>query len=101
MSQLSDFVRGFDFIDDNPMILFLIFGFVIFLALGGNNCCGFFEQNNSLIWIVLIIFILFLLNNNFYCIFSFNNISTINIIIFYLITSYYSFVNFSLQALFT
>ena len=42
MSQLSDFVRGFDFIDDNPMILFLIFGFVIFLALGGNNCCGFF-----------------------------------------------------------
>ena len=65
MSQLSDFVRGFDFIDDNPMILFLIFGFVIFLALGGHNCCGFFEQNNSLIWIVLIIFILFLLNNNF------------------------------------
>ena len=41
------------------------------------------------------------LNNNFYCIFSFNNISTINIIIFYLITSYYSFVNLSLQALFT
>lgn len=67
MRQITDMIRGFDFMDDNPIMIFLILGLVIFLLMGSNDGCGgFFDQGNSLIWIVLIIFILFLLNNNNY-----------------------------------
>lgn len=64
MGQLNELFRGFDFIDDNPIMLFVIIGLVIFLLMGNDNFECFFEQNNSLIWIILIVFLLFIFNNN-------------------------------------
>ena len=49
MEQLQGLFRGFDFIDDNPLMLFLIIGGVVLFFMnsnGGLEC--FFEQNNSL-----------------------------------------------------
>lgn len=64
MDQLSGLFRGFDCIDDNPIMLIAIIGLILFLLLGNDNFECFFEQNNFLIWIILIVFILFLFNNN-------------------------------------
>ena len=62
MDQLQGLMRGFEY-DDNPLLLFLILGLVIFLFMGNDNISCFFEQNDFLIWIVAIIFIIFILSN--------------------------------------
>ena len=64
MGQINDMLRNIDILNDNPTLVFLIFGVIILLIMGPNNCSGFFDQNNSLIWIILIVGVLFLLNNN-------------------------------------
>jgi O-antigen ligase len=64
MGQINDMLRNIDILNDNPTLVFLIFGVIILLIMGSNNCSGFFDQNNSLIWIILIVGVLFLLNNN-------------------------------------
>ena len=64
MDQLRDMLRGFDFFNDNPTLVFLILGLVVLLILSYGDLACFFEQNNSLIWIIAIVFILFLFNNN-------------------------------------
>ncbi len=64
MEQLKGLFRGFDFVEDNPLLLFLIIGLVIFLIMGNGDIGCFLEQNNSLIWIVLIVLVIFALNNN-------------------------------------
>ena len=64
MGQINDMLRNIDILNDNPTLVFLIFGVIILLIMGSNNCSGFFDQDNSLIWIILIVGVLFLLNNN-------------------------------------
>jgi len=64
MNQISDLIRNIDILDDNPILVFLIFGVIILLLMESNNCGNFFDQNNSLIWVILIVGVLILLNNN-------------------------------------
>ena len=64
MGQINDMLRNIDILNDNPTLVFLIFGVIILLIMGSNNCSGFFDQNNSLIWVIVIVGVLFLLNNN-------------------------------------
>lgn len=64
MDQIKDMFRGFNFLGDNPTLVFLILGLVILLMISNGDLGCFFEQNNSLIWIVAIVFIVFLFNNN-------------------------------------
>lgn len=67
MDQITGFFRGFDCIDDNPLILFLIIGAIILLFMGNGDIGCFFEQNNSFVWIILIVFLIFMFNNNNDC----------------------------------
>ena len=64
MDQIKDMFRGFNFLGDNPKLVFLILGLVILLMISNGDLGCFFEQNNSLMWIVAIVFIVFLFNNN-------------------------------------
>ena len=64
MVQIKDMFRGFNFLGDNPTLVFLILGLVILLMISNGDLGCFFEQNNSLMWIVAIVFIVFLFNNN-------------------------------------
>ena len=64
MDQIKDMFRGFNFLGDNPTLVFLILGLVILLMISNGDVGCFFEQNNSLMWIVAIVFIVFLFNNN-------------------------------------
>ena len=64
MDQIKDMFRGFNFLGDNPTLVFLILGLVILLMISNGDLGCFFEQNNSLMWIVAIVFIVFLFNNN-------------------------------------
>ena len=64
MDQIKDMFRGFNFLGDNPTLVFLILGLVILLMISNEDLECFFEQNNSLMWIVAIVFIVFLFNNN-------------------------------------
>ena len=64
MDQIKDMFRGFNFLGDNPTLVFLILGLVILLMISNGDLGCFFEQNNSLMWVVAIVFIVFLFNNN-------------------------------------
>lgn len=64
MDQIKDMFRGFNFLGDNPTLVFLILGLVILLMISNGDLGCFFEQNNSLMWIIAIVFIVFLFNNN-------------------------------------
>ena len=64
MDQIKDMFRGFNFLGDNPTLVFLILGLVILLMISNGDLGCFFEQNNTLMWIVAIVFIVFLFNNN-------------------------------------
>ena len=64
MDQIKDMFRGFNFLGDNPTLVFLILGLVILLMISNGDLGCFFEQINSLMWIVAIVFIVFLFNNN-------------------------------------
>lgn len=68
MEQLKGMLRGFDFVDDNPMIFFLIIGLVVLLLINSNGSLDcFFDQNNSLVWIILLVFLVFMLGRNDGC----------------------------------
>ncbi|WP_195937682.1 hypothetical protein [Romboutsia sp. 1001713B170131_170501_G6] len=68
MEQLKGMLRGFDFVDDNPMIFFLIIGLVVLFLINSNgNLDCFFDQNNSLVWIILLVFLVFMLGRNDEC----------------------------------
>ena len=64
MDQIKDMFRGFNFLGDNPTLVFLILGLVILLMISNGDLGCFFVLNNSLMWIVAIVFIVFLFNNN-------------------------------------
>ena len=49
MDQIKDMFRGFNFLGDNPTLVFLILGLVILLMISNGDLGCFFEQNNSLI----------------------------------------------------